>query len=48
MWGVALTLAFEDWQLQGSPEMAEQLTSKEWAAGRAAETVASVPEWARG
>ena len=33
--GMALTLAFQDWQLQGPPEMAEQLTSKEWAAQRA-------------
>jgi len=35
--GMALTLAFQDWQLQGPPEMAEQLTSKEWAAERARE-----------
>ena len=35
--GLALSLAFEDWALQGSPEMAELLTSKEWAAQRAAE-----------
>jgi gamma-glutamyltranspeptidase len=35
--GRALTLAFEDWRLQGPLEMAEQLTSKEWAAQRAAE-----------
>jgi len=35
--GRALALAFEDWQLQGPAEMAEQLTSKEWAARRAAE-----------
>ncbi len=35
--GMALRLAFEDWELQGSPEMAAQLTSKEWAAQRAEE-----------
>lgn len=33
--GRALTLAFEDWQLQGPAEMALELTSKEWAAQRA-------------
>ncbi len=35
--GMALTLAFQDWRLQGTPDMARQLTSKEWAAQRAAE-----------
>ena len=35
--GRALELAFQDWRLQGPPEMARQLTSKEWAAERAAE-----------
>lgn len=35
--GMALTLAFQDWRLQGPPDMAEQLTSKEWAAQRAQE-----------
>jgi len=34
--GMALNLAFEDWRLQGPLEMAERLTSKEWAAQRAA------------
>ena len=35
--GMALSMAFQDWQLQGPPEMADRLTSKEWAAQRAQE-----------
>ena len=35
--GLALGLAFEDWELQGPPEMAAELTSREWAARRAEE-----------
>jgi gamma-glutamyltranspeptidase len=41
--GQALGLAFEDWGLQGSPEMARRLTSKEWAAERAAEIQVPAP-----
>lgn len=41
--GQALTLAAQDWRLQGPPEMAAQLTSKAWAAERAVEiTVGSL------
>jgi len=32
---LALAMAFEDWSLQGPPEMAERLTSKAWARERA-------------
>ena len=41
--GQALTLAAQDWQLQGPPEMAAQLTSKAWAAERAAELTVGSP-----
>lgn len=40
--GLALALAFQDWSLQGSPDMAAQLTSKGWAAQRAAQLVGPV------
>lgn len=41
--GEALALAFQDWSLQGDPEMASRITSKEFAAERAAEIDLAVP-----
>lgn len=41
--GEALALAFQDWSLQGDPEMAARITSKEFAAQRAAQIDLTVP-----
>jgi len=41
--GQALTLAAQDWGLQGPPEMAAKITSKAWAAERAAEISVGSP-----
>jgi len=41
--GQALTLAAQDWPLQGSPDMAARVTSKAWAAERAARLTVGSP-----